>query len=69
MLGRDPIPQSGRYFFSLFLNKISYCIFSVGIVNQKRRNYEKSYESPDCISLFGKNAMVWQDTICRGGGA
>jgi hypothetical protein len=69
VLGRDPLPTSGRHFFSLYLNQINWAVYSVGIVKQSRRNYEKSYESKDCICFFAKEGTVWQEKGCRGGGS
>jgi hypothetical protein len=68
ILGRDPLPTKGRHFFSVYLNHISYSIFSVGIACQSRRNYNHSHESPDCITYFAKNGMIWVNGISIGGG-
>jgi len=62
------MPNKGRRYFSVFLDKISWSIFSVGIANQNRRNYQSSYESPDCISYFGREGTVWSNGLCVGGG-
>ena len=69
ILGKDPFPPSGRHFFSLYLDNISWSVFSVGVGNQNRRNYQNSHESSECISLFGKLGTVWQDGVSRGGGS
>ena len=39
VLGRDPFPSKGRHFFSVYLNKITHAIFSIGVVNQNQRNH------------------------------
>ena len=39
LLSEQVIPPTGRWYFVMYIHKISYQIFSLGIVNQKRRNY------------------------------
>ena len=43
-------------------------LFSLGIVSQKRRNYQNSHLSPDLISYFAKTGGIWEkgDTRCGG---
>jgi len=68
-LGKDPFPiDGGKYYFSLFIEKVSFNIFSVGIANQNRRNYETSHNSEDCMTYFAKNGTVWQNGNSIGGG-
>lgn len=62
------MPQEGKHYFSIFVQKINWSIFSVGIVNQNRRNFPTSHESKDCITYFAKNGTIWEQGICRGGG-
>lgn len=38
VLGRDPFPTTGRHYYSVFIDKMTASIFSVGIVSQSRRN-------------------------------
>jgi hypothetical protein len=68
VLGRDPFPLNGKHYYSVFIDNVSYSIFSLGIANQNRRNYQHSHESSDCITYFGKNGCIWEQGICRGGG-
>lgn len=68
VLGRDPLPTTGRHYFALFLDRTTYSIFSVGIASQSRRNYKHSHDHPDCITYFAKTGMVWELGRSRGGG-
>jgi len=43
LLSREVIPPYGKHYFAMFIEKISYQIFSLGIVNQKRRAYQNSH--------------------------
>ena len=67
-MGKEPFPSVGKHHFRVFIEKINWSIFSVGIVNQNRRNYPNSHESPDCITYFAKNGCIWEQEFCRGRG-
>ncbi len=68
ILGRDPFPLTGRHYYSLYVENISYSIFSMGIASQNRRNYQVSHESVDCMSYFAKTGMIWRRGLSIGGG-
>jgi hypothetical protein len=44
----------------MYIEKISYQIFSLGIVNQSRRGYQNTKEHPDLITYFGKTGAIWE---------
>ena len=68
LLSKEVIPSVGKHYFAIFIEHISYKIFSLGIVSQKRRNYPNSHLSPQLISYFAKTGAIWEKGDCRGGG-
>lgn len=52
----------------MFIERVSYKLFSLGIVNQNRRNHKNSHESPELISYFSKTGAIWEKGDCRSGG-
>jgi hypothetical protein len=43
----------------VYLERISHGVFSIGVFSPRRRNFQLSYDSPDCVALFGiGNAIV-----------
>ncbi len=68
MLSKEVIPPFGKHYFVMYIEKISYKIFSLGIVSQKRRNFQNSHEDPALISFYAKTGAIWQNSTFRGGG-
>jgi hypothetical protein len=52
----------------MYIERITFKIFSLGIVSQRRRNYQNSHLSEDLISFFAKTGAIWENGDCRGGG-
>jgi hypothetical protein len=52
----------------MFIEHISFYIFSLGIVSQRRRNYKNSHEDPYLISYYSKTGAIWEDGGHRVGG-
>jgi hypothetical protein len=52
----------------MFIDHISFKIFSLGIVSQRRRNFMNSHQDPYLISYFSKTGAIWEDGDCRVGG-
>ena len=74
ILSKEVIPPVGKHYFVLYIHKISYQIFSFGIVSQKRRNFPNSHENKDLISYFAKTGAFWEysetgEMPCRTGGS
>lgn len=68
ILSNEVIPPYGRHYFVMFIERVSYKLFSLGIVNQNRRNHKNSHESPELISYFSKTGAIWEKGDCRSGG-
>jgi len=59
ILSKEVIPPIGKHYFVMYIERISYKIFSLGVVSQKRRNFKNSHENPDLISYFAKTGAIW----------
>jgi hypothetical protein len=58
----------GKHYFVMYIEKISFMLFSLGIVAQRRRNHKNSHKNKDLISYFAKTGAIWEDEDCRSGG-
>lgn len=60
LLSQEVVPIARKSHFIIYFEKITFGIFSFGVVSQKRRNYQNSHESPHLISYFGKTGAIWE---------
>lgn len=58
----------GKHYFVMYIDRISYKLFSLGIVNQKNRNLQNSHKNRELISYFAKTGAIWEYGDCRCGG-
>jgi hypothetical protein len=68
ILSKEVIPPIGRHYFVMFIEHISFKIFSMGIIDQRRRNYQNSHLNHSLISYFAKTGAIFENGDCRGGG-
>lgn len=58
--------MEGKWYYEVYLERISYGIFSIGVFHPRRRNFEFSHDSPDCVVLFGVGNAIMKNSVISG---